>query len=61
MNLVRRSPDVPGMTKLKDFKGHTVCVLHMAASPGGTTVVTAAADVRPPQMLRFCRPFSVYN
>jgi hypothetical protein len=61
VNLVRRSPDVPGMTKLKDFKGHTVCVLHMAASPGGATVVTAAADVRPPQMLRFCRPFSVYN
>ena len=32
------------MMKVKELKGHTARVLHMAASPNGTTVVSAAAD-----------------
>jgi cell division cycle protein 20 (cofactor of APC complex) len=44
----------PTMTKLKELKGHTARVLHMAASPNGTTVVSAAAD----ETLRFWDVFS---
>ena len=34
----------PGLTQLKELTGHTARVLHMAASPDGCTVATAAAD-----------------
>jgi len=39
----------PTMAKLKDLDGHTSRVLHMATSPDGCTVVSAAAD----ETLRF--------
>jgi cell division cycle protein 20 (cofactor of APC complex) len=39
----------PNMMKVKELKGHTARVLHMAASPNGSTVVSAAAD----ETLRF--------
>lgn len=41
------------MTKVADLTGHTQRVLHMAISPDGTTVATAAAD----ETLRFWRCF----
>ena len=34
----------PNMMKVKELKGHTARVLHMAASPNGSTVVSAAAE-----------------
>ena len=34
----------PTLTKLKDLTGHTARVLHLAVSPDGTTVCSAAAD-----------------
>jgi cell division cycle protein 20 (cofactor of APC complex) len=37
------------MIKVAELTGHTSRVLHMAQSPDGTTVVTAAAD----ETLRF--------
>ena len=39
----------PTMTKVKELKGHTARVLHMAMSPDGSTIVSAAAD----ETLRF--------
>jgi cell division cycle protein 20 (cofactor of APC complex) len=39
----------PSMTKIKEFEGHTSRVLHMAVSPDGGTVLSAAAD----ETLRF--------
>jgi cell division cycle protein 20 (cofactor of APC complex) len=37
------------MAKVKEFEGHTSRVLHMACSPDGGTVVSAAGD----ETLRF--------
>jgi cell division cycle protein 20 (cofactor of APC complex) len=37
------------MCKIKELNGHTARVLHMAQSPDGSTVVSAAAD----ETLRF--------
>jgi len=39
----------PSMVKIKELEGHTARVLHMASSPDGCTVVSAAAD----ETLRF--------
>lgn len=39
----------PAMTKVKEFRGHTSRVLHMAKSPDGTCVCSASAD----ETLRF--------
>ena len=39
----------PSMAKIKEFEGHTARVLHMAVSPDGGTVLSAAAD----ETLRF--------
>jgi len=44
----------PTMTKIKDLDGHTARVLHMATSPDGCTVVSAAAD----ETLRFWDVFA---
>ena len=44
----------PSMVKVAEFTGHTSRVLHMAQSPDGTTVVSAAAD----ETLRFWRVFA---
>ena len=44
----------PSMVKAAELTGHTSRVLHMAQSPDGTTVVTAAAD----ETLRFWKIFS---
>ena len=44
----------PTMTKIAEFTGHTARVLHMAQSPDGTTVVSAAAD----ETLRFWKCFA---
>ena len=44
----------PSMTKVKELTGHTSRVLHMAASPNGTSVVSAAAD----ETLRFWDVFA---
>eukprot|EP00957_Ditylum_brightwellii_P120483 9192675-Ditylum_brightwellii.AAC.1 len=41
------------MAKVKEFEGHTARVLHMACSPDGGTVVSAAAD----ETLRFWNIF----
>jgi cell division cycle protein 20 (cofactor of APC complex) len=41
----------PSMVKVAELTGHTSRVLHMAQSPDGTTVVSAAAD----ETLRFWR------
>jgi len=41
------------MTKTAELTGHTHRVLHMAASPDGTTVVSAGAD----ETLRFWKLF----
>eukprot|EP01017_Pseudomicrothorax_dubius_P040893 TRINITY_DN6485_c0_g1_i4.p1 TRINITY_DN6485_c0_g1~~TRINITY_DN6485_c0_g1_i4.p1 ORF type:complete len:434 (+),score=70.69 TRINITY_DN6485_c0_g1_i4:379-1680(+) len=43
----------PAMTKVGEMKGHIDRVLHMALSPDGSTVVSAAAD----ETLRFWRVF----
>ena len=37
------------LMKLKEFRGHTARVLHMAKSPDGKSIVTAGAD----ETLRF--------
>ena len=39
----------PSMVKIAELTGHTSRVLHMAQSPDGTTIVSAAAD----ETLRF--------
>ena len=44
----------PTMAKVKELKGHSARVLHMACSPDGETVVSAAAD----EPLRFWNVFS---
>ena len=44
----------PSMSKIKEFEGHTSRVLHMALSPDGSTVVSAAGD----ETLRFWEIFS---
>ncbi|KAJ7514154.1 hypothetical protein O6H91_23G030800 [Diphasiastrum complanatum] len=43
----------PSMTKIAELKGHAARVLHLALSPDGTTVVSAAAD----ETLRFWKIF----
>ncbi len=43
----------PSMTRLAELKGHTERVLHMAASPDGSSVVSAGAD----ETLRFWSVF----
>lgn len=43
----------PTMARMADLNGHTERVLHMAVSPDGDTVVSAAAD----ETLRFWRVF----
>lgn len=45
----------PSMTKVAELTGHTNRVLHMAMSPDGSTVVSAAAD----ETLRLWKCFSV--
>jgi cell division cycle 20, cofactor of APC complex len=44
----------PTMAKIKDLEGHQARVLHMAMSPDGSTVVSAAAD----ETLRFWNVFA---
>eukprot|EP01041_Mallomonas_annulata_P010853 gene10853-22654_t len=44
----------PTMTKIREFRGHTSRVLHMAKSPDGTSIVSAGAD----ETLRFWDIFS---
>ena len=44
----------PTMTKLKELRGHSARVLHMASSPGGNLVCSAAAD----ETLRFWNIFN---
>jgi cell division cycle protein 20 (cofactor of APC complex) len=44
----------PSMAKIKELEGHTARVLHMACSPNGGTVVSAAAD----ETLRFWDVFA---
>ena len=44
----------PTMAKVKELDGHTARVLHMAVSPDGSTVVSAAAD----ETLRFWDVFA---
>lgn len=44
----------PSMAKIKEFEGHTSRVLHMAVSPDGSTVVSAAGD----ETLRFWNIFA---
>ena len=41
------------MVKMAELTGHTARVLHMAQSPDGSTVVSAAAD----ETLRFWKVF----
>ena len=43
----------PSMAKMAELTGHTARVLHMAQSPDGHTIVSAAAD----ETLRFWRCF----
>jgi len=43
----------PTMAKIKELEGHTARVLHMACSPDGSSVVSAAAD----ETLRFWNVF----
>jgi len=43
----------PNMLKMAELNGHTSRVLHMAQSPDGYSVVSAAAD----ETLRFWKPF----
>ena len=45
----------PTMTKLTELKGHTSRVLHLAQSPDGCTIVSAAGD----ETLRFWKIFDV--
>lgn len=45
----------PNMLKLKELTGHTSRVLHLAASPDGSTIVSGAAD----ETLRFWKVFGV--
>ncbi len=42
------------MTKMKELKGHTSRVLHLATSPDGSMVCSAAAD----ETLRFWNVFA---
>ncbi len=44
----------PTMAKIKELEGHTSRVLHLACSPDGTTVVSAAGD----ETLRFWEVFA---
>ena len=44
----------PTMAKVKELKGHTSRVLHMAASPDGSLVCSGAAD----ETLRFWNVFA---
>jgi cell division cycle protein 20 (cofactor of APC complex) len=44
----------PSMAKVKELTGHTARVLHMAPSPNGTSIVSAAAD----ETLRFWDVFA---
>lgn len=44
----------PTMVKVKELEGHTARVLHMACSPDGSSVVSAAAD----ETLRFWNVFA---
>lgn len=44
----------PSMAKVKELDGHTARVLHMACSPDGSTIVSAAAD----ETLRFWNVFA---
>jgi WD40 repeat protein len=45
------------MRKIADLRGHTSRVLHLALSPDGTTVASAAAD----ETLRFWKVFQANN
>lgn len=45
----------PMMSKIKDLEGHTSRVIHLATSPDGCTVVSAAAD----ETLRFWDVFAI--
>ena len=47
----------PSMTKIAELSGHTSRVLHLATSPDGCTVVSAAAD----ETLRFWKVFEDTN
>ena len=47
----------PSMTKIAELTGHTSRVLHLATSPDGCTVVSAAAD----ETLRFWKVFEDSN
>jgi cell division cycle protein 20 (cofactor of APC complex) len=47
----------PSMTKIAELTGHTSRVLHLATSPDGCTVVSAAAD----ETLRFWKVFEDTN
>jgi len=47
----------PTMNKVAELKGHTARVLHLARSPDGKTVASAAAD----ETLRFWKVFDVQN
>lgn len=44
----------PSMTRVREFTGHTARVLHLAMSPDGSSVVSAAAD----ETLRFWNVFA---
>ena len=44
----------PSMARVKEFKGHTSRVLHLATSPDGSTVCSGAAD----ETLRFWNIFA---
>jgi cell division cycle protein 20 (cofactor of APC complex) len=43
----------PTMTKIKEFKGHTARVLHLAKSPDGSTICSGSVD----ETLRFWNIF----
>lgn len=47
--------EISNMVKLAELKGHTSRVLHMAQSPDGCTVVSAAGD----ETLRFWKVFDI--
>eukprot|EP00350_Pseudokeronopsis_sp_OXSARD2_P008074 CAMPEP_0170547690 /NCGR_PEP_ID=MMETSP0211-20121228/6054_1 /TAXON_ID=311385 /ORGANISM="Pseudokeronopsis sp., Strain OXSARD2" /LENGTH=271 /DNA_ID=CAMNT_0010852841 /DNA_START=1463 /DNA_END=2278 /DNA_ORIENTATION=+ len=47
----------PHMKKIAELRGHTNRVLHLALSPDGTTVASAAAD----ETLRFWKVFQSHN
>ena len=44
----------PSMARVKEFKGHSARVLHMATSPDGSMVCSASAD----ETLRFWNIFA---